>query len=90
MLTPIRWVYIIEGAFSLLCVFAVWFGLPTEVRKSYFLNEEEKKVMHIRHEQRKAYMGADEFSWEEIRLAFTDVKVWLWYVPVFEIHLSRL
>ena len=70
--------YIIEGAFSAICVLAIWFGLPNDVRKSYFLNEEERKVMQIRHEQRKAYMGVDEFSWEEIRLAFTDFKVWLW------------
>ncbi|KAF4458068.1 major facilitator superfamily transporter [Fusarium albosuccineum] len=33
--------------------------------------------MEIRHQQRLAYMGADVFSWEEIKLACTDTKVWL-------------
>lgn len=72
-----RWVYIIEGAFSVVCALAIWFGMPNDVRKAYFLNEEDRKVMEIRHLQRLSYMGADEFSWEEIRLAFTDIKVWL-------------
>lgn len=72
-----RWVYIIEGAFSVVCALAIWFGMPNDIREAYFLNEEDRKVMEIRHLQRLSYMGADEFSWEEIRLAFTDVKVWL-------------
>ncbi|CAG9981782.1 unnamed protein product [Clonostachys byssicola] len=72
-----RWVYIIEGAFSIVCALAIWFGLPSDVRKAYFLNKQEREVMEIRHEERMSYMGKDEFSWEEIRLAFTDPKVWL-------------
>ncbi|KAL2687959.1 hypothetical protein Neosp_005529 [[Neocosmospora] mangrovei] len=72
-----RWVYIIEGAFSLICAFGIWFGLPSDVRQSYFLDDKEKKIMEIRHQQRMSYMGEDVFSWEEIRLAATDVKVWL-------------
>jgi hypothetical protein len=36
--------------------------------------------MEIRHQQRMSYMGEDVFSWEEIRLAATDIKVWLWYI----------
>ncbi|KAI5459153.1 major facilitator superfamily domain-containing protein [Mariannaea sp. PMI_226] len=72
-----RWVYIIEGAASIVCVFAVLFGMPTDIRKAYFLNAEERKVMEYRHEKRTAYMGEDVLSWEEIRLAFRDAKVWL-------------
>lgn len=75
-----RWVYIIEGAFSILCAFAVWFGLPSDVRKSYFLNSEEREIMELRHQERLSYMGSDELDWKEIKLAFLDPKVWLWYV----------
>ncbi|WAO88938.1 MFS domain-containing protein [Fusarium falciforme] len=73
----LRWVYIFEGAFSLVCAFGIWFGLPSDVRQSYFLDKKERKIMEIRHQQRMSYMGEDVFSWEEIRLAATDVKVWL-------------
>ncbi|KAI0198960.1 high-affinity nicotinic acid transporter-like protein [Astrocystis sublimbata] len=72
-----RWVYLIEGAFSLICAVAIWFGLPTDVRKAYFLNEEDRKVMQVRHEQRLAYMGEDKLDWNEVKLAFTDPKVLL-------------
>ncbi|KAL4786832.1 MFS general substrate transporter [Aspergillus varians] len=72
-----RWVYLIEGAFSILCAFAIYFGLPSDPRKAYFLNAEERQVMEVRHEQRLAYMGSDKLDWNEIKLAFTDPKVWL-------------
>ncbi|KAI0383984.1 high-affinity nicotinic acid transporter-like protein [Hypomontagnella monticulosa] len=72
-----RWVYIIEGTFSILVTFAVWFGLPSDVRKAWFLNEEERSVMEIRHHQRLSYMGEDKLDWNEIKLAFLDPKAWL-------------
>ncbi|KAJ4177858.1 hypothetical protein NW755_013620 [Fusarium falciforme] len=61
-----RWVYIFEGAFSLVCAFGIWFGLPSDVRQSYFLDKKERKIMEIRHQPRMSYMGEDVFSWEEI------------------------
>ncbi|OAQ85160.1 major facilitator superfamily transporter [Purpureocillium lilacinum] len=72
-----RWVYIIEGIFSILCVFAVWFGLPRDIRKAYFFTADDREVMELRHRERLAYLGSDEFDWNEIKLAFCDVKVWL-------------
>ncbi|KAH6989041.1 major facilitator superfamily domain-containing protein [Ilyonectria sp. MPI-CAGE-AT-0026] len=72
-----RWVYIIEGAFSIVCAFGIWFGLPSDIRQAYFLNEKDREIMEIRHQQRMSYMGEDVFSWEEIKLAASDPKVWL-------------
>lgn len=73
----LRWVYIIEGIFSILIAFAVWFGLPTNPAEAYFLNEEEKAMMRTRYAQEKQYLGSEEFSWAEIRIAFTDPKLYL-------------
>ncbi|KAF3810049.1 putative transporter [Colletotrichum gloeosporioides] len=72
-----RWVYIVEGAFSILCAFAVWFGLPSDIRKAYFLNENERQLMEVRHQERLDYMGSEELDWQEIKLAFLDAKTWL-------------
>ncbi|KAK8213606.1 hypothetical protein M8818_002910 [Zalaria obscura] len=72
-----RWVYIIEGIFSIIVAVIVWFGLPNDPSNAYFLNAEEKHLMQIRARQRAAYMGSDDFSWEEIRIAFKDPKVYL-------------
>jgi hypothetical protein len=38
-------------------------------------------MMRIRYAQRKQYMGSEEFSWNEISIAFTDPKLYLRYVP---------
>ena len=75
----LRWVYIIEGIFSIVIAIAVWFGLPTNPAEAYFLNAEEKAMMRLRYAQRKQYMGSEDFSWEEVRIAFKDPKLYLRY-----------
>jgi MFS family permease len=70
-----RWVYIIEGLLSVLCAILIWFGLPNDPANAYFLNDEEKWMMRVRNEQRRKYMGSEEFSWEELRLAIRDPKL---------------
>ncbi|KAL0765509.1 hypothetical protein CaCOL14_011733 [Colletotrichum acutatum] len=72
-----EWVYLIEDAFSVTCAFAVWFGLPSDVRKAYFLSEEERVIMDMRHQERMDYMGSDELDWNEVKLAVLDSKTWL-------------
>ena len=32
-------------------------------------------MMRVRNEQRRAYMGSEKFSWEEMRIALTDPKL---------------
>ncbi|KAJ5907287.1 uncharacterized protein N7473_004203 [Penicillium subrubescens] len=71
-----RWVYIIEGIFSALCAILIWFGLPNDPAEAYFLNDEEKWMMRVRNEQRRKYMGSEKFSWEEMRIALRDPKLY--------------
>ncbi|KAJ5642006.1 hypothetical protein N7490_006006 [Penicillium lividum] len=70
-----RWVYIIEGLFSFIIAVLIWFGLPNDPEKAYFLTEEERWMMRVRNEQRRKYMGSEEFSWEEMRIAVSDPKL---------------
>ena len=72
-----RWVYIIEGCLSILIGPIIWFGLPNDPAKAWFLTEDDKKIMQIRAIQRAEYMGSEEFSWEEIKIAAADPKVYL-------------
>lgn len=72
-----RWVYIIEGIFSMLIAPIIWFGLPNDPSNAYFLNDEEKRMMKIRAIQRAQYMGSEEFNWEEIRIGLKDPKLYL-------------
>lgn len=71
-----RWVYIIEGLFSVVVAVIVWFGLPNDPGNAYFLNDREKYLMRIRAEQRAQYMGAEEFSWDEVLITLRDPKLW--------------
>jgi len=52
-----RWVYIIEGCFSILVGVIVFFGLPNDPSNAWFLNAEEKEMMRCRNGQRQKYMG---------------------------------
>ncbi|KFZ02959.1 hypothetical protein V502_11344 [Pseudogymnoascus sp. VKM F-4520 (FW-2644)] len=72
-----RWIYIIEGLFSVVCAVVVFFGLPNDPGNAYFLSKEQKEYMAIRHERNKAYSGSQEFSWEEIKIACKDPKVYV-------------
>ncbi|KAK4176203.1 major facilitator superfamily domain-containing protein [Triangularia setosa] len=65
------------GIFSILIGLLIWFGLPNDPTNASFLNEREKEMMQIRAKQRAQYMGSEEFSWEEIRMALKDFKLWI-------------
>lgn len=79
----ISWVYIIEGLFSAVCAVLIWFGLPNDPANAYFLDDEEKWMMRVRNEQRRQYMGSEEFSWEEMRIALSDPKLMLSSITQF-------
>ncbi|KAI4841677.1 MFS general substrate transporter [Aureobasidium sp. EXF-8845] len=70
-----KWVYIIEGLFSVGVAVVVFAFLPNDPNNAYFLNDDDKQLMQIRARQRAAYMGSEDFSWAEVRIAITDPKV---------------
>ena len=35
--------------------------------------------MRLREVQRAEYMGSDKFSWEQVKIAFRDPKIYLRY-----------
>ncbi|KAH8738447.1 MFS transporter [Ilyonectria robusta] len=72
-----RWVYIIEGIFSILVAPVIWFLLPNDPSNAYFLTDEEKRMMKVRAAQRAQYMGSEDFSWTEIKIALKDPKLYL-------------
>jgi len=82
-----RWVYIIEGIFSIVIAIAVWFGLPTDPTQAWFLNAEERQMMRFRNAQRKQYLGSEKFDWAELRIALTDPKLYFrYFVPYIYLY----
>jgi len=72
-----RWVYIIEGLFSIVVAIFVWFGLPTDPSQAWFLDAEEREMMRCRNGQRQQYLGSEKFSWDEILIELKDPKLYL-------------
>ncbi|KAB8346275.1 hypothetical protein FH972_023319 [Carpinus fangiana] len=72
-----RWVYIIEGVISFAIAIYVYLGLPNDPSNAYFLNQKERQMMQIRAEERKEYMGSDDFDWHEVKIALKDLKLYL-------------
>ncbi|SMQ51012.1 unnamed protein product [Zymoseptoria tritici ST99CH_3D7] len=73
-----RWLFLVEGLISIAVGFACLALLPDSPETARWLNEDDKKLMRIRHQQVSIYQGESEvFDRQEVKLAFTDPKVWL-------------
>lgn len=76
-----RWLFIIEGAITIVIAFASLFILPNFPRTTTWLTEEEKELAAWRLEED---IGEDDWvdSKEQSflygsKLAFTDIKTWV-------------
>lgn len=79
-----RWIMIIEGIPTVLLGIAIYFFLPDDVETTYFLTENEKKMMIVR--QGRAYgntTSAQQFSKKDMMKAFKDWKVWMFCASQF-------
>jgi MFS family permease len=74
-----RWLYIIEGAFTILFGFACFWLLPNKPEDAYFLNGKDKENMMIRAEQCRVYQGKEEIEWRQVRSAFKEFKLYVRY-----------
>ncbi|KAI1496466.1 major facilitator superfamily transporter [Biscogniauxia marginata] len=73
-----RWLFMVEGIISIVVGLVAIFMLPDNFETAWWLREDEKALMRIRHEQTKVYLGeSDTFDKTEVKLAFRDPKVWL-------------
>lgn len=72
-----QWLYIIEGAITVVVGFVVFFAIANTYQSARYLNEREKWMMSVRQAQEAAFNHDDGFSWAEIRKAFTDPVIWL-------------
>ncbi|ROV93513.1 hypothetical protein VSDG_06787 [Cytospora chrysosperma] len=79
-----RWIMIIEGLPTLCLGIATFFLLPNDAETAYFLNENEKKAMKIRHAREYGMTkSAQVFSKTDMMKAFKDWKVWMFCASQF-------
>jgi len=78
-----RWLFIIEGAVSLVLGIALWATLPRDSTRAWFLNPDEKELMLRRSQRDAAYKGDDKFSYKYIIQAFRDPIIYIAAVGLF-------
>jgi len=71
------WLFIVEGLISLICSVIIWFSLPSNAAKAYFLNDREKELMEIRAKQTARFQGNQKFEMKEVFNAWMDPKFWM-------------
>jgi MFS family permease len=72
------WVFIVEGAITVLFGLLAFFILPSSPQSASFLKPEEKKYILTRLQEdgtAAAREDGDRFSWREVRLACTSPHV---------------
>ncbi|KAF3034338.1 hypothetical protein E8E12_006148 [Didymella heteroderae] len=79
-----RWIMIIEGIPTVLLGIAIFFVMPNDPQSAYFLSDDEKRLMVVRHG--RAYgntASAQEFDKQDVLKAFKDWKVWIFCASQF-------
>ncbi|KAF4462009.1 allantoate transport [Fusarium albosuccineum] len=78
-----RWLFIIEGAISLLVGAVCWLSLPTSPETAWFLKPEEKSTMLIIKERNHPFKETEKLSWDQVLMALTDPLVYLASTALF-------
>lgn len=82
-LEPWRWLFIVEGAASIVLCGICWFLLPNTAEDAWFLTSEEKELMRARKHRDIANRGNEESPMKYARMALTDICVYLAAVCLF-------
>lgn len=78
-----RWLFIIEGLIGFVCGVAVYFIIPNDITKAWFLSKTHQEMMRKRQLERAADLEAAHFDWKGVKSAFTDFKVYLYALSEF-------
>ncbi|KAL7799272.1 major facilitator superfamily domain-containing protein [Trichoderma ceciliae] len=79
-----RWILILEGIPSVLLGAVTLIALPNDASSAYFLTEEEKALMEVRHRREYGNTASSrEFSRGDMIKAFKDWKVWAFSIAQF-------
>ncbi|KAJ6630309.1 major facilitator superfamily domain-containing protein [Mycena sp. CBHHK59/15] len=73
-----QWIFIIEGAITVVFGLVSFFLLPASPQHARFFNEQEKAYVHAKLKEDGALAqdeAADSFSWSEVSKAFASVHV---------------
>jgi MFS family permease len=75
-----RWLFILQGAVTLVIAIAAFFILPDEPLTTHWLSAEERVLAHERTQRDTVGNSGETTSWKGILEAAKDPKVWLFTV----------
>ncbi|KAL3444614.1 high-affinity nicotinic acid transporter [Aspergillus insuetus] len=82
------WLFIIEGAVTVSLFPVVFIVFPKDPLTAWFLNEEERAAMRLRHELNPHLNMDDKFTWKKVLSALQDPKTYLHAVIQFSVDIS--
>ncbi|KAK0504501.1 major facilitator superfamily domain-containing protein [Armillaria luteobubalina] len=74
-----RWIFILEGTFTIACGLTSYFLMPRDAMAVRFLRPAEREYVA----SQVAQSGGEKFEWREVRKAFAAPHVWIFGVAFF-------
>jgi hypothetical protein len=69
--------FIIEGAITIALAPLMFYVFPKSPTDAWFLSDEEKEIMRIRHmDPYWGYATDEKFTWRQVRNSLKDPKQW--------------
>ncbi|BEI80833.1 hypothetical protein CcaverHIS002_0113620 [Cutaneotrichosporon cavernicola] len=72
-----RWLYIIEGALTIVVGIGSFFAIADRYETASYLSERQKFLMRVRHAKAAVYSRDEGFSWNEFRRYTRDPMIYL-------------
>lgn len=83
-----RWLFVVEGALTLILVPVFYFLFPRTPTTAWFLSEEEKQMMKARYANDESWGNDEVFSCAEIGKALIDPKWYAFFAYQFSVDIS--
>ncbi|SCU90308.1 LAME_0E07976g1_1 [Lachancea meyersii CBS 8951] len=75
-----RVLFIVTGLITIVTGFAIFFHIPDDPSKAWFLSEREKFMVVERIRGNQQGFGNHHIKWYQVKEAFTDIRTWLYFL----------
>ena len=75
-----RVLFVVTGCITIFVGFLIYFHLPDDPSKAWFLNEREKLMVVERIRDNQQGFGNHHIKWYQVKEAFMDVRTWLYFI----------